>query len=197
MKTSFSIQAFKKPVSANLTPLYVGVISVDRRAGYRRARKPEHHYSFLDARRAASPVASLKRWRGDVEYRKPPTPLCMRFKICLDKDLYGFFAGVHSHSDRCVAKIYFMTTTVLASNNRMRHFPAPICRHVTNMLLVLQTRSAQPWGSSYFITMAVNHGILHEPKVIEGDVQLTTKLPPRTGCAGASVRLRKCFTGSQ
>jgi len=133
----------------------------------------------------------------DVEYRKPPTPLCMRFKICLDKDLYGFFAGVHSHSDRCVAKIYFMTTTVLASNNRMRHFPAPICRHVTNMLLVLQTRSAQPWGSSYFITMAVNHGILHEPKVIEGDVQLTTKLPPRTGCAGASVRLRKCFTGSE
>ena len=28
------------------------------------ARKPEHHPSFLDARRAAFPVASLKRWRG-------------------------------------------------------------------------------------------------------------------------------------
>jgi Putative transposase len=47
----------------------------------------------------------------DVEYRKPPTPLCMRFKICLDKDLYGFFAGVHSHSDRCVAKIMSMSYT--------------------------------------------------------------------------------------
>ena len=75
MKTSFSIQAFKKPVSANLTPLHVGVISVDRRAGYRRARKPEHHYSFLDARRAASPVASLKRWRGmlSIANRRRPS----------------------------------------------------------------------------------------------------------------------------
>jgi hypothetical protein len=38
---------------------HVGVISVDLMA-----RKPEHHRSFLDARRAALPVASLKRWRG-------------------------------------------------------------------------------------------------------------------------------------
>ena len=38
---------------------HVGVISVDLMA-----RKPEYHRSFLDARRAASPIASLNRWRG-------------------------------------------------------------------------------------------------------------------------------------
>ena len=48
--------------------------------------------------------------------------LCMGLKICLDEDLYRFLAGVHFHSDRCVAKIYLMATTVLASNNSVRHF---------------------------------------------------------------------------
>ena len=62
----------------------------------------------------------------DVDYRKPPTSLGEGFKIRLDEDLYGLLAGVHFHSDRCVAKIYLMATTVLASNNRMRHILSPI-----------------------------------------------------------------------
>jgi hypothetical protein len=67
----------------------------------------------------------------DVDYRKPPMLLCMGLKIRLDEDLYGLLAGVHLHSDRCVAKIYLMATTVLASNNRVRHFLPQ------NMLLAL------------------------------------------------------------
>src|ERR1700730_17725674 len=62
----------------------------------------------------------------DVEARKPPMLLCMGLKICLDEDFYGLLAGVHFHSDRCVAKIYLMATTVLPSNNRMCHFPLPL-----------------------------------------------------------------------
>ena len=54
---------------------------------------------------------------------KPPMLLCMGLQICLDENLYGFLAGVYLHSDRCVAKIYLMATTVLASNNSVRHFP--------------------------------------------------------------------------
>jgi hypothetical protein len=49
----------------------------------------------------------------------------MGLKICLDEDLYRFLAGVHFHSDRVIAKIYLMPTTVLASNNGVRHFPPP------------------------------------------------------------------------
>ena len=82
----------------------------------------------------------------DVEHRKPPTPLCMRFKISLDKDLYSFLAGIHFHSDRCVAKIYFMTTTVLASNNRMRRVLPPV--YSTSQTYAERCKqSAQPWGS--------------------------------------------------
>ena len=57
----------------------------------------------------------------DVEYRKPPMLLCMGLNIRLDEDLYGSLAGVHFHSNRCVAEIYLMPTTVLPSNNRVRH----------------------------------------------------------------------------
>jgi hypothetical protein len=55
----------------------------------------------------------------DVEDRKPPMLLCMGLKICLDEDFHGFLAGVHFHSDRVIAKIYLMPTTVLASNISM------------------------------------------------------------------------------
>ena len=54
--------------------------------------------------------------------------LCMGLKICLDEDLYRFLAGIHFHSDRVVAKVYLMPTTVLPSNNRMRHFLTPILK---------------------------------------------------------------------
>jgi hypothetical protein len=74
----------------------------------------------------------------DVDYRKPPMLLWMGLKIRLDEDLYGLLAGVHFHSDRCVAKIYLMATTVLASNNRVRHFLPQ------NMLLALH-----PWKRAF------------------------------------------------
>ena len=64
--------------------------------------------------------------------------LCMGLKICLDEDFYRFLAGVYLHSDRCVAKIYLMATTVLASNNRMRHFLPLSEGNTSNMLLSLQ-----------------------------------------------------------
>jgi hypothetical protein len=79
---------------------------------------------YLDARRAASPVAEHMTW--EVECRKRTMLLWMGLKICLDEDFYGFLAGVYLHSDRCAAKIYLMATTVLASNNRVRHFPPPL-----------------------------------------------------------------------
>jgi hypothetical protein len=75
----------------------------------------------------------------DIEDRKPPMSLRVRFKICFHKDLYSFLAGIHFHSDRCIAKIYFMTTTVLASNNRMRHFPP----------LSAGTSETCPWRSGH------------------------------------------------
>jgi hypothetical protein len=57
----------------------------------------------------------------DVEYRKPPVLLRMGLKIRLDEDLYGLLAGLHFHSDRCILEIYLVATTVLSSNNCVRH----------------------------------------------------------------------------
>jgi hypothetical protein len=65
--------------------------------------------------------------------------LCMGLKICLDEDLYRFLASVHFHSDRVVAKIYLMPTTVLASNNGIRHL-LPLS--VTNIVQAFKARPA-------------------------------------------------------
>jgi hypothetical protein len=77
-------------------------------------------------RRFACSFAEKVAW--EVECRKPPMLLCMGLKICLDEDLYRFLAGIYFHSDRVVAKVYLIPTTVLPSNNRMRHFLTPILK---------------------------------------------------------------------
>src|ERR1700730_9076049 len=58
----------------------------------------------------------------DIKYRKPSMLFCMRLKICLGEDLYGFLAGIHLDFDRRILKIYLMALTIFSANDRMRHF---------------------------------------------------------------------------
>ena len=46
----------------------------------------------------------------------------MRFKVCLDKNLDGFLAGIDFDAHRRTAKIHFVPPTILSSDNRVRHF---------------------------------------------------------------------------
>jgi hypothetical protein len=63
------------------------------------------------------PRSLAEQVAGDVAYQKTPPFFCVRFKICLDKNLNGLL-DVHWR----VAKIHFVSPTVLCSNDRMRHF---------------------------------------------------------------------------
>jgi len=46
----------------------------------------------------------------------------VRFKICLDKNLDGFLAGMNFDAYRRVAQIHFVSATILSPHNRVRHF---------------------------------------------------------------------------
>jgi hypothetical protein len=67
----------------------------------------------------------------DVEKDKAAAFLGMGLKIGLDKNLDGFVAGVNFDADWCVAEIDFVPTTIVSTNNRVRHFGfAPLTRQM-------------------------------------------------------------------
>jgi hypothetical protein len=57
----------------------------------------------------------------DIEDRKAPPLFRMRLEVCLDEYLHRFLAGVHFDPERRIAKINLVATTILSSDNRMRH----------------------------------------------------------------------------
>ena len=59
---------------------------------------------------------------GDIDYRKTSPFFCVRFKICLHKNLDGLLAGIDFDAYRRVAKIHFVSPTVLSPDDRVRHF---------------------------------------------------------------------------
>ena len=62
-----------------------------------------------------------KKVSGDVENGEASTPLGERVEACLDKNLDGLFAGVDLDSNSIVAKVDLVTSSVLSSNDGVRH----------------------------------------------------------------------------
>ena len=66
----------------------------------------------------------------NVDYRKAPPLFRMRLKICFDEYFDRLFAGVDFNANWCVTKIHFVSTTILSSDDGVRHFsPAPKGHH--------------------------------------------------------------------
>jgi len=62
----------------------------------------------------------------DIEDRKLPPLFRMRLEVCLDEYLHRFLAGVHFNPKRRIAEIDLVATTVLSSDDRMRHDLRPL-----------------------------------------------------------------------
>jgi hypothetical protein len=69
----------------------------------------------------------------NADNRKAPLFFWKRFKVCLYKDLNGITAGVNVDANGRIAKIDFVTSSVLSSNDRMGHVriapPNPVVFH--------------------------------------------------------------------
>jgi hypothetical protein len=69
------------------------------------------------------PTRSLtEQVEGDVDYRKTTPFFCVGFEIGLHKNLDGLLAGKDFDAYRRVAKIHFVSPTILSSDNRVGHF---------------------------------------------------------------------------
>jgi hypothetical protein len=63
----------------------------------------------------------------DVEKDETAAFLGMGLEIGLDENLDGLVVGVNFDPDRRIAEIDFVPTTIVPSDDRMRHFvPAPL-----------------------------------------------------------------------
>src|SRR5271169_3482397 len=60
---------------------------------------------------------------GNVENGKAPTLLRQRLEICLDKNLDRLFAGVNLNTNRRIAKVHLVASSVLSSNDGVGHCP--------------------------------------------------------------------------
>src|SRR6266481_2135184 len=101
--------------------------------GRQRSRRPEQGSgtecaaAALTILRCASrrPTRGLaEQVAGDVDYRKTSPFFRVRFKICLHKNLDGLLTGMNFDAYRRVVKLYFISATILSSDNRVRHFYA-------------------------------------------------------------------------
>ena len=73
------------------------------------------------ARRAAAAVASLNRLAGKVEKGKAPTLFRKRLEIGLDENLDGLVAGVNLDTNRFVAKVNLVASSIHCSNDGVGH----------------------------------------------------------------------------
>jgi hypothetical protein len=62
-----------------------------------------------------------KQMAGNVDYRKAPPLFRMRLKVCLDEYFDRLFAGVDFNADRRIAKIHFVSATILSPDDGVRH----------------------------------------------------------------------------
>jgi hypothetical protein len=62
-----------------------------------------------------------KQVPGNVENGETPTPLGERLEVRLDENLDGLFAGVDLDSNGVVAKVDLVASSVLSSNDGIRH----------------------------------------------------------------------------
>jgi hypothetical protein len=58
---------------------------------------------------------------GNVENGEAPTLLWERLEIGLDKNLERLFAGINLDTDRRIAKVNLVASSVLSSNDRVGH----------------------------------------------------------------------------
>jgi len=63
-----------------------------------------------------------KQVAGNVEKGEAPTLLRERFEIRLDENLDGLFAGINLDSNRRVAKVHPMASSVRSSNDGVGHY---------------------------------------------------------------------------
>jgi hypothetical protein len=62
-----------------------------------------------------------KQVAGNVEKREAPTLLRERLEIRLDENLDGLFAGINLDTNRRVAKVDLVASSILSSNNSVGH----------------------------------------------------------------------------
>jgi hypothetical protein len=62
-----------------------------------------------------------KQMAGNVENGKAPTLLCERLEICVDENLDGLFAGINLDTNRRVAKVDLVPSSVGSSNDGVGH----------------------------------------------------------------------------
>src|ERR1700752_4094178 len=73
------------------------------------------------ARRAAAAVASLNRWRGMLRSAKRRRSSGIVSKFRLDENLDGLFAGINLDTNRRVAEIDLMPSSIRSSNDGVGH----------------------------------------------------------------------------
>src|SRR5271156_2841833 len=59
---------------------------------------------------------------GNVENGKAPTLLRQRLEIRLDKNLNRLFAGINLDTNRRIAKVHLVASSVLSSNDGVGHY---------------------------------------------------------------------------
>ena len=91
-------------------------------------------------RRCAGSFAELMARNADN--RKAPAFFWKRVKIRLDEDLNGITAGVNFDANGRIAKIDFVTSSVLSSNDRIGHAQTPAALCVYSRRAVQMTRPA-------------------------------------------------------
>jgi hypothetical protein len=64
-----------------------------------------------------------KQVAGNVENGEAPTLLCERFEIRLDENLDGLFAGINLYTNRRVAEIDLVSSSILSSNDGVGYYP--------------------------------------------------------------------------
>jgi len=63
-----------------------------------------------------------KQVAGNVDKREAPTLLGERLKIRLDENLHGLFAGINLDTNRCVAKVDLVPSSVRSSYDGEGHY---------------------------------------------------------------------------
>jgi len=73
-----------------------------------------------------SSCSLAKKVARDVDEGKASTLFSERLEIRLDEYFNGFFAGIDFNANWCIAKIHFVSATIVSPDDGIRHFrPAP------------------------------------------------------------------------
>jgi hypothetical protein len=73
---------------------------------------------------SSRPRSFTKQVAGNADYREAPPLFRMRLKIRLDEYFDRLFARVDFNANRRIAKIHFVSATILSPDDGVRHFRA-------------------------------------------------------------------------